>query len=236
MKRNREIVTVYLYINAGANDRAAETDLIQIDAAGFLVDMSSVLVDYLSDATPAASRPALQRVLKRIYFGDTLVITRLGYLGNALGDIASTLESFSMRGARVICLESGDMDLAASGEASVLRVLRLANEVGRNTKRRRAVEASAAARKDGVALGRPVSLSSAQRAQALDALAAGNTVTAVARLLATSRQTIIRVRDAERQKSPKEKTSRCARMIDDFHHRPLACGHPRTPARHTVKN
>jgi putative DNA-invertase from lambdoid prophage Rac len=192
-------VTVYLYINAGANDRAPEMDLIQIDAAGFLVDMSSVLVDYSSDATPAASRPALQRVLKRICFGDTLVIARFGYLGNALGDIASTLESFSTRGARVICLESGDMDLAASGQASVLKVLHLADEVGRNTKRRRAVDASAAARKDGVALGRPVSLSSAQRAAALDALAAGNTVTAVARLLATSRQTIIRVRDAERQ-------------------------------------
>jgi len=192
-------VTVYLYINAGANDRAPEMDLIQIDAAGFLVDMSSVLVDYSSDATPAASRPALQRVLKRICFGDTLVIARFGYLGNALGDITSTLESFSTRGARVICLESGDMDLAASGQASVLKVLHLADEVGRNTKRRRAVDASAAARKDGVALGRPVSLSSAQRAAALDALAAGNTVTAVARLLATSRQTIIRVRDAERQ-------------------------------------
>lgn len=192
-------MTVYLYINAGANDRAPEMDLIQIDAAGFLVDMSSVLVDYSSDATPAASRPALQRVLKRICFGDTLVIARFGYLGNALGDIASTLESFSTRGARVICLESGDMDLAASGQASVLKVLHLADEVGRNTKRRRAVDASAAARKDGVALGRPVSLSSAQRAAALDALAAGNTVTAVARLLATSRQTIIRVRDAERQ-------------------------------------
>ena len=192
-------MTVYLYINAGANDRAPEMDLIQIDAAGFLVDMSSVLVDYSSDATPAASRPALQRVLKRICFGDTLVIARFGYLGNALGDITSTLESFSTRGARVICLESGDMDLAASGQASVLKVLHLADEVGRNTKRRRAVDASAAARKDGVALGRPVSLSSAQRAAALDALAAGNTVTAVARLLATSRQTIIRVRDAERQ-------------------------------------
>jgi putative DNA-invertase from lambdoid prophage Rac len=196
---NCEIVTVYLYINAGANGRAPEDDLFQIDAAGFLVDMSSVLVDYSSDATPAASRPALQQALRRMSAGDTLVIARFGYLGNVLGDIASTLEAFSARGTRVICLESGDMDLAASGEASVLTVLRLAIEVGRNTKRCRAVDASAAARKGGVALGRPVSLSSAQRAQALDALAAGSTVTAVARLLDTSRQTIIRVRDAEQR-------------------------------------
>jgi putative DNA-invertase from lambdoid prophage Rac len=202
VKRTAKIVTVYLYINAGANERAPETDLIRIDAAGFLVDMSSVLVDYSSDATPAASRPVLQQALRRISSGDTLVIARFGYLGNELGDIASTLEAFSTRGARVICLESGDMDLAASGEASVIRVLRLAIEVGRNTKSSRAVDASAAARKGGVALGRPVSLSSAQRAQALDALAAGGTVTAVARLLATSRQTIIRVRDAERHDMP----------------------------------
>lgn len=196
---NCEIVTVFLYINAGGNDHGAEMDLIQIDAAGFLVDMSAVLVDHSSDATPASSRPALQRALRRICAGDTLVVARLAYLGNALGDIATALEAFSTRGARVLCLESGDMDLAASGEASVLRVLHLANEVGRNTKRSRAVAASAAARKDGVSLGRPVSLSSEQRAQALDALAAGDTVTAVARLLATSRQTIIRVRDAGRR-------------------------------------
>jgi hypothetical protein len=33
---NREIVTIYLYINAGANGRAPEDDLFQIDAAGSL--------------------------------------------------------------------------------------------------------------------------------------------------------------------------------------------------------
>jgi putative DNA-invertase from lambdoid prophage Rac len=194
-------VTVFLYINAGENDQAPELDLIAIDAAGFLVDMSSVLVDYSGDATTAATRPALQRALRRISPGDTLVIARLAYLGNSLGDIAATLESLCARGARAICLESGDMNLAASGKASVLQVLHLANEVSRNTKSKLAVDASVAAKKGGVSLGRPVSLTSAQRAAALDALAAGNTVTAVARMLATSRQTIIRVRDAE-QRNP----------------------------------
>jgi putative DNA-invertase from lambdoid prophage Rac len=39
-------------------------------------------------------------------------------------------------------------------------------------------------------------LSNSQRQQALKALAAGSTVTAIARVLSTSRQTIIRLRDA----------------------------------------
>jgi putative DNA-invertase from lambdoid prophage Rac len=39
-------------------------------------------------------------------------------------------------------------------------------------------------------------LSESQRKQALSALAAGSTVTAIARVLNTSRQTIIRLRDA----------------------------------------
>jgi putative DNA-invertase from lambdoid prophage Rac len=75
-------------------------------------------------------------------------------------------------------------------------MLQLAAELERDAKRARALDAAAIAKKDGTPQGRPASLSDSQRQQALNALAAGSTVTAIARILSTSRQTIIRLRDS----------------------------------------
>jgi putative DNA-invertase from lambdoid prophage Rac len=190
------LVTLIVYINTAGNHFGRDNDLFQIDAAGFLVDMGCVLVDHCSHAVIAASRPALQRAIRRIKSGDTLVVTRLGYLGSSIGDAVSTLTVLAGKGAHVFCLDAGRTDLCASGEGSPIRMLQLAAELERDAKRARALDAAAIAKKDGTHQGRPASLSDSQRQQALKALAAGSTVTAIARVLSTSRQTIIRLRDA----------------------------------------
>ena len=53
------------------------------------------------------------------------------------------------------------------------------------------------AKSEGKTLGRPLALSPEQRRQVLQRLAAGEAVAAVARAIGTSRQTIMRARDAE---------------------------------------
>jgi putative DNA-invertase from lambdoid prophage Rac len=185
-----------VYINTGANLNIRESDLFEIDAAGFLVDMGFVLVDHCSNAVDAVSRPALQQVVRRIKPGDTLVVARLGYLGNSIGDVVSTLTTLAGKRAHAICLDGGKNDLCVSGADSPIRMLQLAAELERDAKRARALDAAAIAKKDGTPQGRPASLSDSQRQQALNALAAGSTVTAIARILSTSRQTIIRLRDS----------------------------------------
>src|SRR5260370_1230061 len=55
-----------VYMNTGDDDSMRERDLFDIDAAGFLVDMSAVVADRCGIAVAAASRPALQRVLRRM--------------------------------------------------------------------------------------------------------------------------------------------------------------------------
>lgn len=55
----------------------------------------------------------------------------------------------------------------------------------------------ARAKNEGKVLGRPRALSDAQAADALQRLATGEAVAAVARALKTSRATIMRVRDAQ---------------------------------------
>lgn len=189
-------MTHFVYINTGANLNIRESDLFEIDAAGFLVDMGFVLVDHCSNAVDAVSRPALQQVVRRIKPGDTLVVARLGYLGNSIGDVVSTLTTLAGKRAHAICLDGGKNDLCVSGADSPIRMLQLAAELERDAKRARALDAAAIAKKDGTPQGRPASLSDSQRQQALNALAAGSTVTAIARILSTSRQTIIRLRDS----------------------------------------
>jgi putative DNA-invertase from lambdoid prophage Rac len=185
-----------VYMNTGDDDTVRERDLFDIDAAGFLVDMSGVVADACGIAAPAAARPALQRVLRRVTAGDTMLIARLHYLGNSIGDVVSTLKMLAHRGVDVVCLEYGRTSLTASGSDSPMRALEIAVEVERLAKRARALEAAAAAKRLGLPQGRPASLTDSQRNQALRALAAGKTVTAVAQTFNTSRQTIIRLRNA----------------------------------------
>lgn len=189
-------MTLFVYINTGGHHQVRDSDLFEIDAAGFLVDMGSVLVDQCSNAAAAATRPALQQAIRRIKSGDTLVVSRLGYLGNGIGDVVATLTVLAAKRAHAICLDAGKNDLCVTGNNSPVRILQLAAELERDAKRARALDAAAIAKQIGTPQGRPASLSASQRQQALSALASGSTVTAVARILSTSRQTIIRLRDA----------------------------------------
>lgn len=173
-----------------------ERELFEVDAAGYFVDMSAVFVERCSCTAPSSSRPAFQRALRRLQHGDTLITTRLWSLGNSVTDVVSTIDQLAQRGIVVVCLAYGREDLCSSKGHSFLHTLRLAEDLERVTRRSRAREAAVAAKERGIAQGRPNSLTPAQQHQAMVALATGVTVTEVARSLNTSRQTIMRLRNA----------------------------------------
>lgn len=173
-----------------------ERELFEIDAAGYFVDMSAVFVERSSCTAPASTRPAFQRALRRLQHGDTLITTRLWCLGNSVTDVVSTIDQLARRGIAVVCLAFGREDLCSAAGRSFLSALRLAEDLERVTRRSRAREAAIAAKERGIAQGRPSSLTPAQQQQAMIALATGVTVTEVARSLNTSRQTIMRLRNA----------------------------------------
>jgi putative DNA-invertase from lambdoid prophage Rac len=173
-----------------------ERDLLEIDSAGFLVDMSAVFVERCSCTIAAAARPAFQRALRRLQAGDTMITTRLWCLGNSVQDVVATIGLLERRGIATICLAYGKSDLCSKEGLAFVETLRLAEELERVTRRSRAREAASAAKERGVAQGRPSSLSEAQQRQAMLGLDAGLTVTEIARSLNTSRQTIMRLRSA----------------------------------------
>ncbi|MDR5741476.1 MULTISPECIES: recombinase family protein [unclassified Caballeronia] len=179
-----------------------ERALFDIDAAGYLVEMSAVFVEQCSCATPMGSRPAFQRALRRLQAGDTFITTKLWGLGNTIGEVISTLGHLESRQVSVVCLDYGNEDIGAGHGGAFLRALQLAQDLERFTRQIRAREAVSAARERGVAQGRPSSLSRAQQLEALKELKAGASVAEVARSLNTSRQTIMRLRDAHRDSTP----------------------------------
>lgn len=188
-------MSLFVYINTGDDHTLRERELIRIDASGYLIDMSCVMTDHCSSTTPAVSRVGLQQLIRRMAHGDTLVVTRLSFLGAGLADVINTITLLGVKHARCHCLEIGGADLCALDAAAPLRVLQSASRLEADVKRARAREVSAACRRDGIPQGRPASLSGEQRQQALRELANGHSVTEVAKMLDTSRQTIIRIRE-----------------------------------------
>jgi putative DNA-invertase from lambdoid prophage Rac len=179
-----------------------EQDLFEIDAAGYFVDMSAVFVERCSCTTPVSSRIAFQRVLRRLQSGDTLITTQLSSLGNSVADVVMTIDQLAKRGIGAVCLAYGKDDLCSDAGRGFMHALRLAEDLERVTRRSRAREAASAAKERGITQGRPSSLTSAQQRQAMLALDAGLTVTEIARSLNTSRQTIMRLRNARALPAP----------------------------------
>ena len=179
-----------------------ERELFEIDAAGYFVDMSAVFVERSSCTAPMASRPAFQRVLRRLQGGDTLITTRLWCLGNSVADVVATIDLLARRSIATVCLAYDKLDLCSEQGRAFVSALRLAEDLERVARRSRAREAANAAKERGVAQGRPSSLTPAQQRQAMHALGAGLTVTEIARSLNTSRQTIMRLRNAHARPTP----------------------------------
>jgi putative DNA-invertase from lambdoid prophage Rac len=194
-------------LEEGKDSLTHESELFDVDAAGFCVDMSAVYVEHGSCTQPAASRPVFQRALRRLQAGDTLVTTKLWALGNSVADVIATLGVLSQRQVATVCLAYGRDDLCADTSQRFVQALRLADELERVTRRNRARQAATLAKERGVAQGRPSSLTDAQQRQALMSLGAGLSVTEIARMLNTSRQTIMRLRDANRSAQAQQRES-----------------------------
>ncbi|MDR5822325.1 helix-turn-helix domain-containing protein [Caballeronia sp. LZ043] len=153
-----------------------------------------VFVGASSAATPARERPTLRCVIDRLWPTDIVVVFDLASLGNGYCDVLDTLRMIAEKGAAVACLSRTDAGWAVVRHETLLAALTLVADLDRKVRTLRARDASRRLRDLGAKLGRPESLSAELQRQALDALAAGSTVSDIARALNTSRQTILRLR------------------------------------------
>ena len=97
---------------------------------------------------------------------------------------------------RVHCLALGGVDLTSSTGKLTMNVLNAVAEFERDLLIERTQVGLSRAKAEGKTLGRPLSLTDDQRREVERRLNKGLTVSALAREFNTSRQTIMRVRDA----------------------------------------
>lgn len=144
----------------------------------------------------ADQRPGFAKLLDRMEEGDVMIVTKLDRLGRNAMDVRATVEGLAERGIRVHCLALGGVDLTSAAGRMTMQVLNAVAEFERDLLIERTHAGIARAKAEGKAMGRPSALSDEQRADVLRELDAGASVAALARQFGTSRQTIMRVRDA----------------------------------------
>jgi putative DNA-invertase from lambdoid prophage Rac len=125
-----------------------------------------------------------------------LVVTKLDRLGRNVMDVGSTVAKLAELGVRVHCLALGGVDLTSSTGKLTMNVLNAVAEFERDLLVERTQAGLRRVKAEGKMLGRPLSLTDDQRRAVERRLQDGVTVSALAREFNTSRQTIMRVRDA----------------------------------------
>ncbi|KVC21542.1 recombinase family protein [Burkholderia pseudomultivorans] len=185
---------VFAYARVSTADQNTANQIHEIEAAGFSVDKRRVITENISGSVSAEQRPGFAKLLDRLESGDVLIVTKLDRLGRNAMDVRSTIERLAEIGVRVHCLALGGVDLTSAAGRMTMQVLCAVAEFERDLLIERTQAGLARAKAEGKALGRPSALTSDQQAEVLDRIAAGETISALARDYGVTRQSIMRIR------------------------------------------
>lgn len=187
---------VFAYCRVSTTDQSTSNQLQEIAAAGFNVDARRAIEETVSGSVATSERPGFGRLVEKMEAGDVLVVTKLDRLGRNAMDVRSTVEALAGLGIRVHCLALGGIDLTSAAGKMTMGVIAAVAEFERDLLVERTNAGLARARAEGKPIGRPSSLRPEQAVRVRQRLAQGESVAMLAREFGTSRQTIMRVRDA----------------------------------------
>ncbi|WP_174904443.1 recombinase family protein [Burkholderia pseudomultivorans] len=186
----------FAYARVSTTDQTAANQLREIEAAGFSVDKRRVVTESISGSVSAHQRPGFSELLLKMEEGDVLIVTKLDRLGRNAMDVRATVEMLAERGIRIHCLALGGVDLTSAAGRMTMQVLNAVAEFERDLLIERTQSGIARARAEGKTMGRPTALTKEQQIEVRHLLGEGASVAALAKQYETSRQTIMRVRDA----------------------------------------
>jgi putative DNA-invertase from lambdoid prophage Rac len=187
---------VFAYVRVSTVGQTTDNQIQEIAAAGFAISPRRCVSETVSGSAALEQRPGFMQLLDRLEPDDVLVVTKMDRLGRNAIDVAQTVDRLASMGVRVHCLALGGMDLTSPAGRMTMSVINSVAQFERDLLIERTHSGLARAKAAGATLGRPVALDPAQRAAALAMLEAGASVSAIARDLGTSRQTVMRVRDS----------------------------------------
>ncbi len=186
----------FAYARVSTTGQTVENQLREIEAAGFHVEPHRIVTETISGSTAIAQRQSFSKLMDRLESGDVLIVTKLDRLGRDAIDVSSTVKVLAAMGVRVHCLALGGVDLTSSAGTMTMNVLNAVAQFERDLLIERTQSGIERAKAAGKVLGRPTSLSEQQKLDVRNELAAGASVSAIARKFGTSRQTVMRVRAA----------------------------------------
>lgn len=185
----------FAYVRVSTTGQTTENQIQEIEAAGFYVEPRRIVTETVSGSTAIAQRRGFSRLMDKLESGDILIVTKLDRLGRDAIDVSTTVRALAEMGVRVYCLALGGADLTSSSGTMTMQVLNAVAQFERDLLIERTQSGLKRAKSEGKTLGRPSTLSDKQKRDVRDDLAEGMSVSAISRRFATSRQTVMRVRD-----------------------------------------
>ena len=185
----------FAYVRVSTGIQTTENQLQEIRAAGFAIEPRRMISETVSGASAIAQRPGFMKLLDRLEQDDVLIVTKMDRLGRNAIDVKATLDRLAQMGVRVHCLQLGGADLTSAAGKMIMGMLNTFAEFERDLLIERTQAGLARAKAAGTKIGRKSALDSQQQAQVAAQLSAGASVSAIAKQLKTSRQTIMRVRE-----------------------------------------
>ncbi len=187
---------IFAYVRVSTTGQTTENQIREIESAGFTIEPRRVVSETISGGTAAAQRHGFVRLMDKLETGDILVVTKLDRLGRNAMDVRATVDRLAALGVRVHCLALGGADLTSAAGKMTMQVIAAVAEFERDLLVERTQAGLARARAEGKSIGRPGALTHDQREDVVRRLDGGASVSALAREYATSRQTIMRTRNA----------------------------------------
>lgn len=182
----------YGYARVSTDDQNPALQLAALKNAGCKTIFKD---DGLSGAT--TKRPALLRCLKRVEYGDTLIVWKLDRLGRSLRDLITMLDNLKQRGVKFRSLTEAIDTETPTGRA-MWQMIGVLAELERSLISERTRAGVKAAQRRGVKFGRKPVLKPEQTAHARKLIDKGEARQYVADLLRISRSTLYRALAAGR--------------------------------------
>lgn len=187
---------VFAYCRVSTGDQTTHNQSLEIKAAGFAIEAHRLIEESISGSVAAKERPGFNKLIDRMESGDVLVVTKLDRLGRNAMDVRSTIEQLASSGVRVHCLALGGVDLTSPAGKMTMQVIAAVAEFERDLLIERTQSGIIRAKAAGKQFGRPPVLNAKERAAVVERLDGGASIAAIAREFKTTRQTIMRVREA----------------------------------------
>jgi len=188
---------VFAYCRVSTADQTTDNQIQQIAAEGFTVEKGRAIVETVSGSVPAMERKGFLSLLNKLEASDVLVVTKLDRLGRNVMDVLTSVQRLASMKVKVHCLALGGVDLTSSAGKMTMGLIAVMAEFERDLLVERTQAGLARAKAQGKVLGRPRSVDAQASKLVVERLQRGEAVAALAREYGTSRQSIMRIRQAQ---------------------------------------